>query len=132
MSNWNTPLFREIEPPRALFSAVLGRVALARQRAARLRFAAFGTVALVSALTFIPAVQYAVSEFKISGFSDYASLFFDSLTRGYWQEVLYSLAASLPSIALLLLAAVGSALVWSLWQTNRNARIAFTRPALPA
>ncbi|MHB8660558.1 MAG: hypothetical protein ACYC75_01265 [Minisyncoccota bacterium] len=132
MNSGNRPLFHEIEPPRELFPAILARIALARRRAARLRLAAFGTVALASALALIPVVQYAMSEFRTSGFYDYASLFFDSLSWSYWKELLYSLAVSVPSIALLLLVATGAALVWSLRQTNRNARIAFTRVTLPA
>ncbi len=126
------PLFREIEPPQGLFSAILTRIALARRRAARLQLAAFGTTAFVSVLLLIPAVQYAASEFYTSGFSDYASLFFDSLSRGYWQELLYSLSDSLPSFALLLLIAIGATFVWSAWQTNRTARIVFARVAVPA
>jgi hypothetical protein len=131
-SNRTTPHIPEIDPPRELFSAVLTRIAFARQRTARFRLAAFGTVTFVSVLMLIPAVQYALNEFYTSGFYDYASLFFDSLSRGYWQELLYSLTDSLPSLALLLLAIIGTAFVWSARQTNRNARIAFTRLALPA
>ncbi len=131
-SNRHTQLFREIDPPQGLFSAILARVAYERQRAARLRLAAFGTFTFVSVLMLIPAVQYASSEFYTSGFYEYASLFFDSLSRGYWKELLYSLTDSLPSFSLLLLASIGTVLVWSLRHTNRDARIAFTRLALPA
>jgi hypothetical protein len=125
-------LFREVEPPRGLLSAILARVALARRRAARFYLVAFGTVTFVSVLLLIPAVQYAASEFYASGFYDYASLFFDSLSRGYWREVLYSLTASLPSLALLLIAALGTTLVWSARHAQRDARLAFARIALPA
>ena len=131
-NNHHTQLFREIDPPQGLFSAILARVAYERQRAARLRLAVFGTFTFVSVLMLIPAVQYALSEFYTSGFYEYASLFFDSLSRGYWKELLYSLADSLPSLSLLLLAIISTVLVWSLRHTNRDARIAFTRLALPA
>jgi hypothetical protein len=131
-SNRHAQLLREIDPPQGLFSAILARVAYERQHAARLRLAAFGTLTFVSVLMLIPAVQYALSEFYTSGFYEYASLFFDSLSRGYWKELLYSLADSLPSLSLLLLAIIGTALVWSLRHTNRDARMAFARPALPA
>jgi len=130
--NRDTQLFLEIDPPQGLFSAILARVAYERQRAARLRLAVFGTCTFVSTLMLIPAVQYAASEFYTSGFYEYASLFFDSLSRGYWQELLYSLTGSVPSFSLLLLASIGTTLVWSLRHTNRDARIAFTRLALPA
>ncbi len=123
-------LFKEVEPPQELLSIVLARVAFARQNAARLRLVVFGTIAFSSALMLIPALQYAAGEFRISGFYDYASLFFDSLSHGYWRELLYSLAASLPSVALLLLTIICGALVWSLRHTNRNARIIFTHLAL--
>jgi len=132
MERNRTQLFREIDPPQGLFSTILARVAYERQCAARFRLAAFGTVTFVSVLMLIPAVQYALSEFYTSGFYEYASLFFDSLSRGYWQELLYSLADSLPSLSLLLLTIIGTAFVWSLRHTNRDARIAFTRLALPA
>lgn len=128
----NGLFFKEIEPPHGLRLRVLTRVALARQNEARLRLAIFGTITFSSALMLIPTLQYAVSEFKISGFYDYASLFIDSLSHGYWQELLYSLIASLPSIALLLLATIIGAFVWSLRHTNHNAQIAFARFALPA
>lgn len=131
-SNRTTRLFREIDPPQGLFSAILARVAYERQRAARLRLVAFGTITFVSVLMLIPSVQYVLSEFYTSGFYEYASLFFDSLSRGYWQELLYSLAGSLPSVSLLLLAIISTAFAWSLRHTNRDARIAFTRLALPA
>ncbi len=123
---------QETEPPSGLLATVLARIALARRRAARLRMAVFGTVVLISVLLLIPAVQYALNEFYTSGFYEYASLFFDSLSRGYWQELLYSLADSLPSVALLALAAIGTAFLWSLRQTRESARIAFGRVALPA
>lgn len=115
----------EIEPPRRLFPAILRRIAIHRRRVARLQLAAFGTVTFVSVLMLIPAVQYAVSEFNTSGFYDYASLFFDSLSRGYWREILLSLTDSLPSLALLLLAVIGTTLVWSLRHAREDARIAF-------
>lgn len=125
-------LFREIDPPQGLFSVILARIEYERQHAARLRLATFGTITFVSVLMLIPAVQYALSEFYTSGFYEYASLVFDSLSYGYWQELLYSLADSLPSLALLLLAIIGTAFVLSLRYVNRDARIAFTRPALLA
>lgn len=121
-----TPLW-ETEPPAELFSSILMRIALARRRAAQLRLTAFGTATLISVLLLVPAVQYAANEFYTSGFYDYASLFFDSFSHGYSGELLYSLADSLPSLALLLLIAIGATFAWSLLQTKQNARLAFTR-----
>lgn len=125
-------VLQEIEPPEALVSVILARVAHVRRNAARLRLATFGALALVSVAALVPAVQYAVSEFQTSGFYEYAALFFDSFSQGYWGEIFYSLANSLPSFALLLLLATGAVLLWSVWRVNRDARIAFTRRALPA
>lgn len=127
-----SPLFQEIEPPRGLFSAVLTRIELASRRAARRRLAVFGTVAFVSALALVPAAQYAASEFYTSGFYDYASLFFDSLSGGYWKEIMYSLSASLPSLALLLFTATGIVFVWSVRHAGHDVQLAFTRPAVSA
>ncbi|MFH1236191.1 MAG: hypothetical protein V1685_04615 [Parcubacteria group bacterium] len=121
-----------IQVPPGLFESVLERIALARRRAARIRLAAFGTVTFVSVLMLIPAVQYAINEFYTSGFYDYASLFLDGLSRGYWRELLYSLVDSLPSLPLLLLALLGTAFVWSVRYANRNVKVAFTRFASPA
>ncbi|MFI5260664.1 MAG: hypothetical protein ACHQU0_02625 [Candidatus Paceibacteria bacterium] len=121
-----------VEPPRELFSAILARIALARRRSAYLQLAAFGTTTFLSVLFLIAAVEYALNEFYTSGFYDYASLFFDSLSRGYWQEILYSLADSLPSFALLFLIVTATTFVWSARHTRQNARIAFTRSAVLA
>ncbi len=126
-----TPLIREIDPPEALFKAIQVRIARARQRSARFQLGAFGVLTFVSTLLFIQALQYAASEFYTSGFYDYASLLVDSFARGYAQDLLLSLSNSLPSLALLLLAAVGSTLVWSLRATRESARTAFTHFALP-
>lgn len=122
-------LFREAEPPAELFSSILMRIALARRRAAQLRLTAFGTATFISVLLLIPAVQYAANEFYTSGFYDYASLFLDSFSHGYSGELLYSLADSLPSLALLLLIAISAALTWSFLQTKQNAELAFARLA---
>ena len=128
-----TPLlFREIEPSAQLLPAILVRIARARQRAAQLQFAAFGSLGIVSAVMLVPVFQYAATEFGSSGFYEYASLFFDSISRGYWQEILYSLNNSLPSLALLLLSAVIATGAWSLFQAARNVRTAFTHVALGA
>jgi hypothetical protein len=121
-----------VEPPHELFSAILTRIALVRRRSAYLQLAAFGTATFISVLLFISAAEYALNEFYTSGFYDYASLFFDSLSRGYWQEILYSLADSLPSFALLFLIVTITTFVWSARHARQNARIAFTRVALPA
>lgn len=121
-----------IQVPPGLLESVLGRIALARRRAARIRLAAFGTVTFVSVLMLVPAVQYAINEFYTSGFYDYASLFLDGLSRGYWRELLYSLVDSLPSLPLLLLALLGTAFVWSVRYANRNVKVALTRFASPA
>ena len=115
-----------VEPPRELFSAILARIALARRRSAYLQLAIFGTTTFLSVLLFISAAEYALNEFYTSGFYDYVSLFFDSLSRGYWQEILYSLADSLPSFALLFLIVTITTFVWSARHTRENARIAFT------
>ena len=123
-------LFAEINPPQGLFSAILMRIAQERRRAARLQLAVFGTIIFVSVYMLIFAVQYALSEFYTSGFYEYASLFFDSLSQGYWHELLYSLTNALPSFSLLLIAFISAALVWSLKQVNRTARVAFTRLAV--
>lgn len=130
VSNRNALLIPGVEPPNGLLTAILTRIELARQHAARLRIASFGTITFVSVVMLIPAVQYAASEFYASGFYEYASLFFNGISQGYWREVLCSLTDSLPSLALLILAVIGTAFVWSLRQVNRNMRIAFTRLAL--
>ena len=128
----DTPLLNLATAPDGLFSAILARIALARRRAARRELVVFGSIAFVSVLVLVPAIQYALNEFYTSGFYDYASLFFDSLARGYWRELLYSLADSLPSFALLFLFVTGATFVWSVVRAQQNARIVFTRFALPA
>lgn len=121
----DTPLLHLTEAPSDLFSTILARIALARRRAARIELAAFGTITFVSVFLLVPAVQYALNEFYTSGFYEYASLSFDSLTRGYSQELFYSLIDSLPSFALLFLLVTSATFVWSAWRVQQNARIAF-------
>ncbi len=121
------PLFSHIEPPIGLYEAVMARIDRARRSAARVRFAAFAALAFVSVLLVIPAIQYAASEFYASGFYDYASLFFDNAARGYSGELLYSLADSLPSLAVLLVIATGASLAWSLNRASVSTRDAFAR-----
>ena len=128
----NVAFFTDVEPPKGLFEAVLSRIALAYRRAARIRVAALGTVILASVVILIPISQYAFNEFYTSGFYEYASLFSDSIAHGYWQDVLYSLADSIPSLAILLLVSVSIAFIWSLRRVTRDARAAFTPSRLLA
>jgi ABC-type Fe3+ transport system permease subunit len=119
------PLLSELEPSRGLYAAILSRITLERQRSARIQLAMFGAASFFTVLILIPSVQYALSEFYASGFYDYASLFFDSISKGYWQEILYSLADSLPSLPILILITVGGALAWSVRKTGAHIRTAF-------
>lgn len=117
--------FTETRAPQGLYARILERVAFARVRAARIRAGLLAGLSAVCALAYIPTIQYAIQEFHDSGFANYASLFFDATGRNYWKEILYSLAESLPSLAILLILAVGVALVWSLYRTVRNVRVGF-------
>lgn len=124
------PLFEEAVPPSELYSAILLRIMRERRSTARVRLAVFGALTFVCVLLLIPAVGYAMSEFYTSGFYEYASLLFDSLSRGYSGELLYALADSLPSLSILLLTAIGAALVWFFIRAKRDVRIVFTRVPL--
>src|SRR5438128_2457103 len=63
-------LFHDPEIPGELLPAVLAHIAFARRRAAQFKLAALGTVILVCMTGFIPAVSYAIQEFRASGFDD--------------------------------------------------------------
>lgn len=119
--------FIETRAPHGLYARILARIASARVRSARIRAGFLAVLSAVCAISYIPIIQYATKEFHDSGFAEYASLFFDSVGKGYWKEILYSLAESLPSLAVLLMLAVGIALVWSLYRTASNVRVGFYR-----
>ena len=111
-----------------LYHRVMERIALARQRAARIRTGLFGILAVVSGIALVPASQYAAEQFYASGFYDYLSLIISD--RGfvftYWQQFSFSLLESLPSLALLLLLPIAFALVYSLRRVVQTSRVAFS------
>lgn len=125
-SNRNTQLFREIDPPRGLFSAILARIAQESRRAARFRLAMFSTVVVASGAALIPTLSYTMQEFRVSGFYDYVSLLFSDYTvaSAHWQEISLSVVESLPSVAILLILSISITLIWSLRRAVPNARIA--------
>ena len=118
-------LFIDPELPGNLLSRILARIAIARRRAARLRLAALGLGLFVSGAALVSSSSYAVHEFASSGFSDYLSLAFSdtSIATAYWQELVISLAESLPSLAILLLFGFAIVFLWSLRGAIYNARI---------
>jgi hypothetical protein len=120
-----TRLFHDPETPRELIHMILARIEFARRRAARLRLTALGTVMAVSGMTLIPAIGYTFHEFYTSGFYDYLTLFFSdgALALAHWQEISLSLAESLPSIALLVLASVAGIFFWSMRHTVRDMKV---------
>ena len=117
-----------VEPMPGLYHRVMERIALARQRAARIRTGLFGILAVVSGIALVPASQYAAEQFYASGFYDYLSLIISD--RGfvftYWQQFSFSLLESLPSLALLLLLPIAFALVYSLRRVVQTSRVAFS------
>lgn len=120
-------VFDEIAPRKGFCDIVLARIAYARRRRARLRLAREAALFFVSGLALVPLAQYAGSEFYASGFYEYASLLFsDRMALNSWQDFVYSLVESLPSVALLLLATATIALVWSLRRALRSSKVAFT------
>jgi hypothetical protein len=121
----NIRLFHDPETPRELIHMILVRIERARRRAARLRLVALGTVMAVSGMTLVPALTYTSREFYTSGFYDYLSLIFSdgALALSHWQEISLSLAESLPSIALLVLASVAAVFFWSMRHAVRDVRV---------
>lgn len=120
-----TFLFQEIDPPQGLLSAILARIARIareRQRAARIRFAAFGMGLVVSGGMLIPVVSYTLHEFYASGFYEYFSIFFSdsAMAMTYWRELLISMAETLPSLAILFLLGLVAAALWSLRNVLRD------------
>ena len=120
-------LLSEIEPRKGFCAMVLERIAYARRHRARMRLLREATVFFASGLVLVPLAQYAGSEFYSSGFYDYASLLFsDRMVLNSWQDFVYSLVESLPSVAVLLLVTATVALVWSLRRAVESSRLAFT------
>jgi hypothetical protein len=119
-------LFQEIDPPQELFSAILARIARARQRAARIRIAVFSSGLFISVVMLVPAVSYLAHEFYASGFYDYVSVFFvdNTMATTYWRELLISMAETLPSLAILLLLGLVAVALWSLRYVMRDFKTA--------
>ncbi len=115
-----------ITPPERLYSAIVARIREARVRSARLHLTGLLALSGVLGLGLAAAIQYAAQEFYASGFSSYLTLMFDSGARGYMGDLVYSLAESVPSLALLILFALGGAFMWSAVRTARTARLAFS------
>lgn len=115
------------EPPQGLYHAVLARIAYEKRRAARLQFACFGAVALLSFIALVPAFGYAAQEFSQSSFKQYLSLFFSdsAIAIGYWKEFSLSLADSLPLFGITLVLSMLFALVSSLKLALNRAKIVF-------
>lgn len=116
-----------VEPRSGLYGAVMQRIALARQRSARVRTALFSVLALASATLLVPAAQYAAEQFYASGFYDYLTLIISDrgFVLAYWQQFSLSLVESLPSLALLLLVPIVVALIYSLRRIVQTGRTAF-------
>jgi hypothetical protein len=123
----HTRLFHDPETPRELIPSILARIECARRRAARFRLAALGVVIAVSGTALVPAANYTLHEFYTSGFYDYLTLFFSDsqIAFAHWQEISFSLAESLPSIALLVLVSVAAVFLWSLRSARRDMKIVF-------
>jgi hypothetical protein len=117
----------ELPTPEGLYTAVLGRIVLARRRGAAVRLAGLLVVVLGSGAALISALRYAGEEFYDSGFYDYLSLVLSDHTfvLSSWREFSYSLIESLPSLALLMLAACAAAFIWSAWRAMYQAKVAF-------
>jgi hypothetical protein len=117
-----------LEPRESLCNQILMRVAIARQRAARMRLAVQAFLCFGFGAALVPLAQYTGHELFNSGFYDFASMIFadKALSILSWQEVAYSLIESLPSDAILLIFACTAALFWSLRGAVRNSRIAFS------
>jgi hypothetical protein len=113
-------------------NSVLARIAKARRRAARLRLAFQSLVCFASGAALVPLAQFAGRELFDSGFYDYISMILSprGLAILSWQDIVYSLIESLPSMILLLMLACVIALVWSLRSVVRDSRIAFMSPQI--
>jgi len=124
----NRRLFYDPETPRELLHAILVRIELARRRAAAVRLVARGMVMILSGVLLVPSMSYAINEFYTSGFYEYVSLLFSdgSVALAHWQEISFSLAESLPSLALLILASITAIFLWSLRSAARDTRVVFT------
>jgi len=91
----------QIEPPHELYERILARI----RRIALVKFVIFLASTLASSVILVFSFQYAAQEFYVSGFSQYLSLIIsdgDSLIT-YWEDLLISLAESLPILGMTLL-----------------------------
>ena len=126
--------FQDAEVPTGLYDAVLARIVAWERRGALLRAAGLGCVAVLSVVGFLQALSYAADELYLSGFAEYARLFFTDhdVVSASRQEFASSLIESLPAVPLILLCGALLLLVWSTARAARDVRIARGRPAIAA
>lgn len=117
-----------IDPPQGLRERILAHIERARRRRARVGLALQAALFFVSGALLVPLAQYAGQELYASGFYEFVSLLFSTdraAVLASWQEFLYSLVESLPSLAILMLLCASVILVWSLRHALRSSRVAF-------
>ncbi|MFA6476075.1 MAG: hypothetical protein WCV68_01520 [Candidatus Paceibacterota bacterium] len=107
------------------------RLSREQKRQAKIHLAAFFVLDGLALVGLISSVIYLSDIFSQSGFGQYLSLFLSdsNLLVSYWQEIVFSLAESLPVLGFIAFLSVTTVLIWSFAKTIINARLIM--PARP-
>ena len=126
-------IFNQLEPSPGLLDGIMLRInEVRRLKKARIRAAFFGTVFLAALIALVPAWQEFYAEFTQSGFLQFISLLFSDagVIASYWQELLISLAESLPVFGISAILASVFGILISLKFLTRDIGIIFRKPNL--
>ena len=87
-----------VEPPKDLSFRILSAIETEARRSGKNKFIFFGSLSVISLIFMIPAFQYFIQEFYISGFYSYISILFSDTNTvlALWKEFSIAIMESLP------------------------------------
>jgi len=118
-----------IEAPPGLEASILLKIQAESRKRARINLFVFGLLDLVSFTGLIAAAVFLANLLVRSGFTQYLSLIIseDGAIINYWQELILSLAESLPVLSLAVLLTVAIVLIWSTAKTIINVNLIYQK-----
>lgn len=123
MGQWN-----QIEPPAELEQQILNQISILRERRARTRLFAFGFLALGSFSAFLYVLASLGQSLAQSSFYQYLRLLWsDQSVLVYWQDLVWSLAESLPVLVVVTILAIAGLCLWSILKALENNHYGFKK-----
>lgn len=112
----------KLEPSKGLESKILLRIAAEEKKAAKISAVYSWGSAVASLGLSVWAGIYLAKSFKESGFWEYFSLLIseNAAIAGYWKELTFSLAESLPILGTMAMLSSLALLIWSLSKAFKN------------